>query len=76
MIIESYLLDLPGAAKSESRGSHIQLGQIPLSELFEQDWKSIGQLHFASFDKRVPNYGDMATFSSFLWRKRFSLKKA
>ena len=51
MIIESYLLDLSGAAKSESRGSHIQLGQIPLSELFEQDWKSIGQLHFASFDK-------------------------
>ena len=76
MIVESYLLDLSGAAKPESRGSHIQFGQIPLSELFEQDWKSIGQLHFASFDKGVPNYGDMATFRSFLFCQRLSLKKA
>ena len=76
MIIERYLLDLSGVPTSERRCGHIQFRQLFLGELLEQDRKSIGQLHFTTFDIRVPNYGDMTTFCNFLWRKRFSLKKA
>ena len=50
--------------------------QLSLGKIFKLNLKSLGQRHFPSFHKRVPNYSDMATFVCPLWRNRFSVKKA